>query len=116
MHHDVNEEILDDFALEVRKIEEEAERILKDAQEKKDEIIAQAKTDAAKTLVAKQAEFEDKKEDKLRKQKEKIDADKAALLEKGRKDAEALEKGSAKNIKKASDLLLSKLEDKVGSL
>ncbi|NTV23510.1 MAG: hypothetical protein HGA85_04000 [Nanoarchaeota archaeon] len=116
MHHDEKEDILDDFALEVKKIEEEAERILKEAQEKKDELVAAAKTDAAKLLISKQAGLDAKKEDMLRKQKDKIDADKAVILEKGRKEAEALEKGSSKNIKKASDLLLSKLDAKVGSL
>lgn len=116
MHHKENEEILDDFALEVKKIEEEAENILKDAAVKKDEAIANAKAESVSLIAKRQSELEKKKDEKVQKQKEKIDEEKKDILSKGAKELEALDKKSRKNLGKAADFLMKKLEKKIGEL
>ena len=116
MHHETKEEILDDFALEVKKIEEEAEQTLKDATAKKEEIIVNAKAESVTLITKRQAELEKKKEEKIKKQKETIDDDKKEIMKKGEKEVELMAKNSRKNIDKATDFVLNKLDEKIEEL
>ena len=113
MHHKETEEIIDDFALEVKKIEEEADKILNDAQAKKEEIIALAKTESISMIAKKQAEMEKKKEEKLKVQKDKIEEEKKELIKKNEKETDSFEKNSRKNIPAAVSLVMKKLEKKI---
>ena len=85
-------EVLDEFSLQVKKIEEKAENILKDAHNKKDEIIANAKTDSIVLLSKKQDELETKKNEKITRQKKKIDQEKDLLIKKSQEEFKLIEK------------------------
>ena len=109
-------DVLDEFSLQVKKIEEKAENILIDAQQKKDEIIANAKTDSIASLNKKKSFLESKKNEKISKQKKKIDQDKDLLIKKNQKDLKKMEKTGRKNIAKTVDFVLKKLEQKIQEL
>lgn len=105
-----SKEVLDDFTLEVKKIEEKAEEILSQAQVDKSNLISEAKTESVKFIAKKQKELESKKDDKVQKEKDKINAKKAENLKKGRIDLKEFEKKTRKNLSKATDLILKKLD------
>ncbi|MBT3465528.1 hypothetical protein HN451_11145 [archaeon] len=105
-----SKEVLDDFTLEVKKIEEKAEEILQQAQADKSDLINDAKTDSVKYISKKQKELETKKEDIVQKEKDKIDAKKAESLKKSKVDLKEFEKTTRKNLSKATDLILKKLD------
>ena len=86
-----SKEVLDDFTLEVKKIEEKAEEILQQAQADKSDLINDAKTDSVKYISKKQKELETKKEDIVQKEKDKIDAKKAESLKKSKVDLKEFE-------------------------
>jgi len=68
----------DNFALQVKKIEEEAEKIIADANREKEEIISEAKTKSVSLLAEKQRKLEGEKEEIVKKEKQKIKVTKKA--------------------------------------
>ena len=109
-------EVLDEFSLQVKKIEEKAENILKDAHNKKDEIIANAKTDSIVLLSKKQDELETKKNEKITRQKKKIDQEKDLLIKKSQEEFKLIEKKAREKIPNTVDFVLKKLEQKIEEL
>jgi V/A-type H+-transporting ATPase subunit G/H len=107
---------LDDFSLEVKKIEEEAEEILRKADRDREKIIAQAKTDSVALIAKKQDEFEAKKQDKIDRAKQKIDAEKLKLVKEGEVDLKKLNAKCSKNVSTAVEYILERLDDKIEAL
>lgn len=110
---DDNTQILDDFTLEVKKIEEKADEILLKAQEDKTKSINDAKSDSVALILKKQKSLEEKNDDLISTEKQKIDKIKDANLKKGQEDLKEFEKISKKNISKATDLVLKELQKKI---
>ena len=116
MHHEEHEEILDDFAADVKAIENEAEEILKEAARKKDEIISGANTEASAMVSKNQAELEKKKDEKIKKQKEKINEEKEDIMKSGQKEIDSFQKSGKNNMPKAAEIILKKLDSYIGEL
>ena len=108
------EKEMDEFTLEVKKIEEQAEKILQDADSKKEEIIANAKTESIEQIAKKQEDLEKKKDEKIQKEKQTINQSKDEILKKGQKDLNEFEKKSKKKVSKAVDFVMKKLNEKIG--
>ncbi len=109
-------DVLDEFSLQVKKIEEKAEDILKEAHHKKDYIIANAKTDSIALLGKKKDFLEKKKNEKISKQKKKVDQEKNLLIKKSQEEFKLIEKKARKKIPNAVDFVLKKLEQKIEEL
>ena len=109
-------DVLDDFSLQVKKIEEKADLILEEAQNKKNEIIANAKTDSLTLLNKKRDFLENKKNEKIASQKKKIDQEKELAIKENSKELILAEKKARKNIPKAVDFVLQKLEQRIDDL
>ena len=104
---------MEEFTNEVKKIEEQAEKILEDAEKKKAEIIAKAKTDSISLITKKQKELEKKKDADVDRQKVKIDAKKREMFKQGEKEIMQVEKTARQRIPKAVDFVLERLEEKI---
>ena len=109
-------EVIDNFAAEVKKIEEEAEKILEDAKKEAVEIIANAKSRSITLLTEKQKKLDNEKDETLKQEKAKIIKEKDKIIAKGRLELEEFEKKANKNINKAVELVLKKLDEKIGEL
>ncbi len=107
------EETQDEFSIEVKKIEEDAEQIMNNALKNKEEIIAKAKHDSAEMLEKKQAEFEKKKEEKIRIEKERIDKRKEDILKKSVIEIETSSKESKKKVPSAVKYVIMKLDEEI---
>ncbi len=109
-------EVLDEFSLQVKKIEDKAENIIKDAYTKRDEIIADAKTESMNMLVKKRDFLEKKKNEKIALEKKKIDHEKDLSIKNIQEELKKMRKKAEKNIPKAVDFVLEKLEQKIRNL
>lgn len=108
MKNDSNE-ILDDFALEVKEIEEQASKIIEDAQLKKEKLISEAKSESVAYISKKQADLEKKKNESIQKQKQKIVLKKKEILKKGDKEISEFEIKTRKNLSKAVNFVMDEL-------
>ncbi|MCM2325753.1 MAG: hypothetical protein NDI94_04765 [Candidatus Woesearchaeota archaeon] len=111
-----SEQVLDDFSLEVKKIEEDAAKIIEDAKAEKEHRIVQAKTESISLITKKQSTLEKAKEEKVQRAKAKIDDERSEILKKGKSELKAFETKARKNVPKAVELILKKLDKKVEEL
>ncbi|MBN2368494.1 hypothetical protein JXC34_05740 [Candidatus Woesearchaeota archaeon] len=108
--HETTEDFLDDFALEVRKIETEADKIITDAETNKEESISNARSDAAALIKKKQEELEKKRNEKISANRKKTDAEKESKKKEEMKNIKSLEDKFTKNLPKAVDYVLDELD------
>jgi vacuolar-type H+-ATPase subunit H len=116
MHHKENDEVLDNFELEVKNIEKEADEILKNALAKKLSLVSDANSEASSHILKKQDELEKRKDERIRKNKEKINEEKNEIIKNGEKEVDTFFKSSKKNLPKATEIALNKLEEYIGEL
>ncbi len=98
---------------DIKEIEIESDKIIEHAEKEKEKIIKNARNDAANLLRKKEEESENLKEEKIKDCQKKAEADKKKHISEGREKVNALEKNSAKNIKKAVDFVFEKFEKEI---
>ena len=113
MHY---EKEFDDFSAEVRKIEQDAEKIINEANIKKENIISEARAEVSEMVNKKTKALEDKKEDKINKEKIKIDKKKDEIVKAARKEVKSFETSSRKNLDQTADKIIEILEKNMEAL
>ncbi len=111
-----SDQVLDDFSLEVKKIEEEAAKIIEDAKVAKEQRIMKEKTDSVSVISKKQAQFEKIREEKLDKAKAKLDDERKSKIKDAKTELKGFESKARKNVPKAVEYVVKKLDKKVEEL
>ncbi len=115
-HKTHTEQVFDDYADEVKKIEMEAETVIKDAMSAKDEAIADARSEAAAMLGKKEKKIDADTDERVRKEKEKIDKGREETIRMTMDELKQFEKNARKSMGRAADYIAMKVEEKLEEL
>ncbi|MCL2333754.1 MAG: hypothetical protein FWC52_03085 [Candidatus Methanoplasma sp.] len=99
-----------DILSEIKKAEAEADAKVEKAEAEKKIAIADARRDSVKRIQDAEAEMRSNYESTIAAEQSALDEERGKLLAEGEKQAAAVEKSSAKKIKKANDFLIEKFE------
>jgi len=99
-----------DILSEIKKVEAEADARVEKAEADKKAAIAEARRDSVKRIQDAEAEMRSNYESSIAAEQKALDEQRAELLAKGEKEAHAIEKSSAKKIKKVDDFLIEQFE------
>jgi V/A-type H+-transporting ATPase subunit G/H len=99
-----------DILSEIKKVEAAADAKVEKAETDKKTAIAEARRDSVKRIQDAEAELRSNYESSIAAEQKTLDAKREELLAEGEKQAQSIEKSSAKKIKKVDDFLIEKFE------
>ena len=98
---------------EIKELETKAVNLAEDAEKEKEQIIKNAKKDAATLITKKEEELKESKEKRIQDFQSKADLLKKEKISEGKSKVKELEKKSSKNIKKAVNFVFEKFEKEI---
>ncbi|MBI2129440.1 hypothetical protein HYU07_04325 [Candidatus Woesearchaeota archaeon] len=98
---------------EIKDAEQKAKGIAERANREKEKIIQEAIQQSDLLFSRRKAELESKNKAEIEKKRKELGEERAAIVEKAKKDAEILEKNARKNIQKAANYILEKFEERI---
>lgn len=99
-----------DILSEIKKAEAEADAKVEMAEADKKNAIAEARRDSVKRIQDAEAAVRSNYESSIASEQKKLDEERSKLLAEGEKDADAVEKSSAKKIKEVNKFLIEEFE------
>jgi len=96
---------------EIKEAEKKREKIAKETNIKKQEIIQKARRDSIKLISEKEAELDKKLNEEIKKKTEELDKKKEEIILKSKKEVDLLEKKSKSKVQTAIDYITNKFEE-----
>lgn len=104
---------MEDVLKEIREAEKKAKRIIEDAEKERAEIVSRARHDSLRKINEEQERINNEKDARIKIKAKELEAVKSRIRDKGREEAEKIEKMAKQNMQKTEDFILKKFEEKI---